>query len=110
VHYDDHENDLAMRGHAYRAGTEVYGAVGATRVVETPPFPSSHNLGTNRMSDKPADGVVNKWGQAHDVSNLFVSDGSQFTSGGAENPTLTIVTLVIRQADYIAGQMSQGNI
>jgi choline dehydrogenase-like flavoprotein len=58
------------------------------------------------MSAKAKDGVVNKNGQAHDIDNLFISDGSQFTTGGAENPTLTIVTLAIRQADYIAGQMS----
>jgi hypothetical protein len=36
-----------------------------------------------------------------------VSDGSQFTTGGAENPTLTIVTLAIRQAEYITGQMGK---
>ena len=48
-----------------------------------------------------------KWGQTHDVSNLFISDGSQFTSGGAENPTLNIVSLAIRQADYITQQMTQ---
>ncbi len=50
------------------------------------------------------------FGQAHDVANLFISDGSQFTTGGAENPTLTIVTLAIRQADYIADQLSKNNI
>jgi choline dehydrogenase-like flavoprotein len=54
--------------------------------------------------------VVNKWGQAHDVSNLFISDGSQFTTGAAENPTLTIVALAIRQADHIAREMSKGNL
>ena len=43
----------------------------------------------------------------HDVKNLFISDGSVFTTGGAENPTLTIVTLAIRQADYIAKQMTE---
>ena len=57
------------------------------------------------MSAQAKDGVVNKWGQSHDIANLFVSAGSQFTTGGAENPTLTIVTLAIRQADYIAQQM-----
>ena len=56
-------------------------------------------MGTNRMSEKPRDGVVNKFGQTHDIKNLFVSDGSQFTSGAACNPTLTIVSLAIRQAD-----------
>jgi choline dehydrogenase-like flavoprotein len=110
VHFDDHPNDIAMRDHAYRQGRAIYEAVGATRTFPTTPYPSTHNLGTNRMSENPRDGVVNKWGQSHDVPNLFVSDGSQFTTGAAENPTLTIVALAIRQAEYIARQMGQNTI
>ncbi len=110
VHFSDHPNDIAMRNHAYRQGQAVYDAVGATRTFPTPPYPSTHNLGTNRMSENPADGVVNRWGQTHDIENLFISDGSQFTTGAAENPTLTIVALAIRQADHLAREMSAGNI
>ncbi len=106
VHFDDHPNDTAMRAYAWKKGAEIYEAAGATRTYPTPPYPSTHNLGTNRMSAKPSDGVVNKWGQSHDIANLFVSDGSQFTTGAAENPTLTIVALAIRQADFIAEQMT----
>ncbi len=110
VHFDDHKNDIAMRNHAYKQGTMVYEAAGAKTVWETPPYPSTHNLGTNRMSTKAGDGVCNGFGQTHDIKNLFISDGSQFTTGAAENPTLTIVTLAIRQADYIAEQMGKKNI
>jgi len=110
VHFDDHANDVAMRNHAYRQGSAVYDAAGATRTFPTPPYPSTHNLGTNRMSANSQDGVVNKWGQAHDIPNLFVSDGSVFTTGASENPTLTIVTLAIRQADYIADQMNKNAV
>ncbi len=106
VTYSDHPNDVAMRDHAYARGMAIYDAVGATRTLPTPPYPSTHNLGTNRMSENAADGVVNRWGQSHDIANLFVSDGSQFTTGAAENPTLTIVALAIRQADHIAREMS----
>ncbi|MFC5994266.1 GMC family oxidoreductase [Pseudonocardia hispaniensis] len=102
VHFDDHPNDVAMRNHAYRQGAAVYRSVGAHRVIETPPYPSTHNLGTCRMSQRPGDGVVDRFGRAHDVPNLFVSDGSVFTTGAAANPTLTIVALAIRQAEYIA--------
>lgn len=66
--------------------------------------------GTNGMSEKPADGVVNKWGRSHDIKNLLVSDGSQFTTGASENPTLTIVALAIRQADHIAEEMTKENL
>ena len=65
-----------------------------------------HNMGVARMSANPRDGVTNRWGQSHDIANLFVSDGSVFTSSAAANPTLTIVALAIRQADHIAERMS----
>jgi choline dehydrogenase-like flavoprotein len=110
VHFDDHANDVAMRAHAWSRGKAIYEAAGATDVFPTPPYPSTHNLGTNRMSERARDGVVNAHGQTHDIKNLFVSDGSQFTSGGAENPTLTIVSLAIRQADYISEQMGKNTI
>jgi choline dehydrogenase-like flavoprotein len=107
VHFNDHPNDIAMRNHAYKQGSAVYEAAGAVKSYEVPPYPSTHNLGTCRMSEKPGDGVCNKFGQTHDIANLFISDGSQFTTGAAENPTLTIVTLAIRQADYITEQLAQ---
>ena len=110
VHFDDHPNDIAMRNHAYKQGAAVYDAVGAVRTFPTPPYPSTHNLGTNRMSENARDGVVNKWGRTHDIANLFISDGSQFTTGAAENPTLTIVALALRQADHIASEMGKGNL
>jgi choline dehydrogenase-like flavoprotein len=110
VHFDDHENDLKMRAHAYKQGSAVHEAAGAIKSYHTPPYPSTHNLGTNRMAANARDGVVNKWGQTHDIKNLFISDGSQFTTGGAENPTLTIVTLAIRQAEHIAERMKKNEI
>jgi choline dehydrogenase-like flavoprotein len=110
VHYDDYPNDIAMRNHAYKQGEAIYAAAGATKTLRTPPYPSTHNLGTCRMSAKASDGVCNKHGQTFDVPNLFISDGSQFTTSAAENPTLTIVSLAIRQSDYIADQMKRRSI
>jgi choline dehydrogenase-like flavoprotein len=110
VHYDDHPNDVAMREHAYRAGEAVYRAVGAVNVFRTPPYPSTHNMGTARMSANPQDGVVNAFGRAHDVPNLFVSDGSVMTTSAAANPTLTIVALATRQAQHIAEQLKSAQL
>lgn len=110
VHFDDHDNDIAMRNHAFAQGEKVYRAAGAIRTFRTPPYPSTHNLGTCRMGASAKDSVCNAYGQTHDIANLFISDGSQFTTGGAENPTLTIVTLAIRQAEYIAKQMTARSI
>ena len=106
----DHPNDVEMLKHARKTLETIYQAGNAKDVVWRPPFPNSHNMGTLRMSARPADGVCNRWGQTHDIKNLFISDGSQFTTSGAANPTLTIVALEIRQADYIHGQMGAGEI
>ncbi|GAA1145215.1 GMC family oxidoreductase [Ornithinicoccus hortensis] len=110
VHFDDHPNDVAMREHAYGRADAMYTAVGAVGTHHTPPYPSTHNLGTSRMSERPEDGVTDRWGRAHDVPNLFVSDGSLFTTGAAANPTLTIVALAIRQAEYIVDQLKGGSL
>ena len=110
VHFDDHKNDVDMRDHAAGKARELYRSVGAVKTIRTPPFPASHNMGTARMSERPEDGVVDRFGKAHDVPNLFVSDGSVFTTGAAANPTVTIVALAIRQADHIAEQMAAGTV
>ncbi|HET8599389.1 MAG TPA: GMC family oxidoreductase [Segeticoccus sp.] len=110
VHFDDHVNDVAMREHAYRQADRLYEAVGAVGTHHTPPYPSTHNLGTCRMSSQPEDGVVDQFGRSHDVPNLFVSDGSVFTTGAAANPTLTIVALAMRQSDFLLDQMAKGEL
>ena len=69
----------------------------------TPPYPSTHNLGTNRMSEKPRDGVVNKYGQTHE-SRTCSSPTAASSRPAPQNPTLTIVTLAIRQADLSPGR------
>lgn len=110
VNFDDHPNDVAMRAYAWQHAADLYRAVGAVGVTNTPPYPATHNLGTCRMSARPEDGVVDAYGRAHDVPNLFVSDGAVFTTGAAANPTLTIVALAIRQAEHIVEQLKVGAI
>ena len=87
--------------------TALYEAAGAERVVSRGAFSATHNMGTCRQSENPDDGVCNGYGQSHDIPNLFISDGSQFSSSAAENPTLTIVALATRQAAYIREQLAQ---
>ena len=106
VHVDEHANDKAMRQHARAQGKKMYEAIGAKRVVLSPTTPATHNMCTARMSANPHDGVANAHGQTHDIPNLFISDGSAFSSPGSANPTLTIVALALRQAEYISRQMT----
>jgi choline dehydrogenase-like flavoprotein len=56
-----------------------------------------HLLGTCRMGDDPENSVLNAWGQAHDIPNLFVFDGSSFPTSGGVNPTATIMSVAMRQ-------------
>jgi choline dehydrogenase-like flavoprotein len=58
------------------------------------------------MSRDPAEGVADAHGRTHDIPNLFISDGSAMSTPGSANPTLTIVALALRQADYLAKQMT----
>ena len=75
-----------------------------------PPGYSIHEQGTCRMGDDPKTSVLNKWNQSHDIKNLFVVDGSSFVSTGWQNPTMTILALSMRAAEYMAEQMQQRNI
>jgi choline dehydrogenase-like flavoprotein len=104
IHVDEHANDQAMRKHAQGQMSKMYDAIGAKRIILGPTPPATHNMCTARMSADPRDGVSNAWGQTHDIKNLFVSDGSALSTPGAANPTLTIVALALRQAEYIAQQ------
>lgn len=110
VHYEDHENAKPMRKHAGASARSLFESLGATRVVPFKVNMATHNLGTCRMSADPADGVCNKWGRTHEIDNLYISDGSQFSSSGSANPTLTIVALAIRQAAHINERMATGDL
>jgi choline dehydrogenase-like flavoprotein len=112
LEYSLHPNTKAMMRHGVAQAREIFSSLGATDIrYDTNRLGGGcHNMGVARMSADPREGVTNRWGQAHDVPNLFISDGSVFSTSGAANPTLTIVALAIRQADYIADRMRRGEL
>ncbi|MFM6037592.1 MAG: GMC family oxidoreductase, partial [Sphaerospermopsis kisseleviana] len=69
-----------------------------------------HHMGTTRMNDDPRQGVVDRNCQVHGVSNLYIASSSVFPTGGYANPTLTIVALAIRLADYVKTVMTNKNL
>jgi len=105
-----HANDLALMDYALKNGVEIFKSLGASYTLAKQSRTVIHNLGTCRMSADPADGVCDRFGRAHEVPNLFISDGSQFTTSAAAPPTLTIVTLALRQAAHIAEQLRANSI
>ncbi|KPF89731.1 FAD-dependent oxidoreductase [Novosphingobium sp. AAP93] len=63
-----------------------------------------HHMGTTRMSDDPAQGVVDRNQKVHGVDNLWVAGSSVFPSGGYSGPTMMIVAMTHRLADHLATQ------
>ncbi|MCA0754811.1 GMC family oxidoreductase N-terminal domain-containing protein [Paenibacillus sp. N4] len=68
------------------------------------PGADNHESGTCRMGDDPMTSTVNRYGQVHGISGLYVADNSVLPSIGAVNPTLSTVALAIRTADYIVSR------
>ena len=111
IHYEDHPNTIAMKNYAWMVGRKIYEALGAEQVVEMGDYiPATHNMGTARIGVDPRSSVCMPFGRTHDVANLFISDGSLFPTSGGCNPTLTIVSLALRQAAYIDGEISAGRL
>jgi choline dehydrogenase-like flavoprotein len=69
-----------------------------------------HEVGTARMGADPKTSVLNGYCQAHDVKNLFVTDGAPLVTNPDKNPTLTIMALSWRASDYLLEQAKNGSI
>ncbi|HEY7840248.1 MAG TPA: GMC family oxidoreductase [Gammaproteobacteria bacterium] len=110
VTYRKHENSRVLLEYAKAKAHALYESLGATEIYDMEGFPSTHNMGTARMGDDPRRFVCDRWGRTHDLENLYVSDGSVFTSASSANPTLTIVALALRQADHLACRLERGEL
>jgi choline dehydrogenase-like flavoprotein len=105
IEYTISENSHRMLDHAVARARDILTAAGASDICVNSPFVDGgwHLLGTARMGTDPERSVVNCWGRAHDVKNLFIVDGSLFVTSGGVNPTSTIQALTL----YIADQMKR---
>ncbi len=108
VTYRLSDNSRKMLAHAVERATEALTAAGAVKTVPMPLVREAgwHLMGTARMGRDPATSVVNARGQAHDVKNLFIVDGSVFVTAGGVNPTSTIQALALYVADNIKTNLS----
>jgi choline dehydrogenase-like flavoprotein len=90
----------------YETAKELFAAMEATLVGE-PSMPdgkwntAAHIMGTCIMGDDPKNSVVNRWGRAHDVPNLWIVGSSVFATSATANPTLTLAALSLRTAAAI---------
>jgi choline dehydrogenase-like flavoprotein len=103
VTYTVSENSRRALDYGIARGAELLEAAGSHSVHGLPLARETgwHLMGTVRMGDDPATSVVDRWGRAHDVPNLFVVDGSVFVTCASVNPTSTIQALALRSAEWI---------
>ena len=103
------DNELRMIADARVQGEAMLRAAGMTNVSsredEHVPGDAIHEMGGARMGADPRTSVLNKWSQAHDAANLFVTDGAQMASASCVNPSLTFMALTARAADYAVKQL-----
>ena len=113
IHFRFGDNDRAVWKDMSDKCAEILHESKAAMVVANDQVPTgfaSHETGTARMGSDRRKSVLNAYCQSHDVNNLFVVDGSCFTTFPEKNPTLTIMALAVRTARYIAGERRKGNL
>jgi choline dehydrogenase-like flavoprotein len=109
------DNEKAMIPDMAESAAEMLDAAGAKNirpwmVPDRIPGMGIHEVGVARMGNNSKTSVLNQFQQLHDVSNVFVMDGSCFVSSGCQNPTLTIMALAVRSTEYLLGEMKRGNL
>jgi len=108
------ENERRIAERANRDAAQMLAAAGFENITSNgsirPPGHSVHEMGSARMGRDPATSVLNRHNQAHDVANLFITDGSCMSSSGTVNPSLTFMALSARAANYAADLMGSGEI
>jgi choline dehydrogenase-like flavoprotein len=96
------------------AMAEMLDAAGCTDIrqhgSDNPPGHCIHEMGGARMSRGAGDGVVNRWNQAWDVKNLFLTDGSCMASCGCQNPSITYMALTARATAHAVASIKRGDI
>jgi choline dehydrogenase-like flavoprotein len=100
-----------LRFHQERA-RESLKAAGAHETIVAPLIRETgwHLLGTAKMGVDPASSVVDAWGRAHDIPNLFIFDGSIWPTSSGMNPTATIAALALRCSDHLVRSRSNQEV
>lgn len=118
------ENEFAMRKDMAASAAEMLEAAGAKNVTTFDDYDHTqehgglgaapgrciHEMGTACMGRDPNSSVLNGWNQAHEVPNLFVTDGACMTSSACQNPSITYMALTARAADYAVSEFNKGNM
>ncbi len=110
LHFERTENLKKMMTFAADRSKEMFEAAGATKINPATNLREGgayHLMGTARMGNDPKTSVVDKYGCAHDVRNLWVIDGSTFVTAGSAVVTATLQALALRTADYVKNNINK---
>jgi glucoside 3-dehydrogenase (cytochrome c) catalytic subunit len=114
IHAQFGDNERALLKDMQVTASEMLEASGAKDIVtfdeKAAPGLAIHEMGTARMGRDPKTSVLNSHNQAHDIKNLFITDGSCMTSTSCVNPSLTYMALTARACDYAVTQMKRGEL
>ena len=112
IHFEHGDNERRALADAKMEASAMMEAAGGHVIMgfDEPGAGGSaiHEMGGARMGHDPASSVLNRWSQAHDVSNLFVTDGAQMSSSACQNPSLTYMALTARACDHAVSLMKEG--
>jgi len=100
--------DAALQGEAMMKAAGLVGVGSANE--EHVPGDAIHEMGGACMGADPRTSVVNRWSQAHDAANLFITDGSQMASTACVNPSMTFMAFTARAADHAVKLVKAGTI
>jgi choline dehydrogenase-like flavoprotein len=114
IHCAWSDNEKAAREDLKQQAVEMLRAGGCTDAEpyddDAPPGFSVHEMGTARMGRDPKTSVLNAHNQAHDVKNLFVTDGACMASSSCVNPSATYMALTARAVDYAVAELNRRNL
>jgi choline dehydrogenase-like flavoprotein len=120
-HWKWSDNEIKMAKDMQETFRSIVETAGGTYMTMKKPDPQRpygiadggviiHEVGGARMGASPKTSVLNQYCQAHEVKNVFVTDGACFVTNSEKNPTLTIMALTWRASEYLLEQAKQGSL
>lgn len=114
LHWSWSDNEKALREDLKTQAAEMLEAAGCKDVRKyddnAPMGFSVHEMGTARMGRDPKTSVLNAYNQAHDVPNLFITDGACMASSSCVNPSITYMALTARAVDHAVRELTRRNL
>jgi choline dehydrogenase-like flavoprotein len=100
-----HQNDVEVGKFLAEKALLLLKEMGAISIWMSPPgmglSGGQHQAGTCRMGNDPKTSVTSRYGQVHEIDNLFIADASLHVTNGGFNPALTIMAVAYWVSAFI---------